>query len=401
MLKPLVVAVAVAITFPAFAQTVRYQVTDIGVGPQSGTDLGYFAEKINNQGHVLASILTPPASGSHPYTARPAIWNGGSWLPMPEISGREGTEWIYWANGINDNGLVVGDSSRIAAEFDENENGQYQGFVWDTNTNQVTTFGAPTYGQESGASAINNQGLVAGAMGTSGAAGTYRAMVWNNGVFSDAINPANPAITSADEINSQGYIAGQYHDAQGSKVFYKNHVLGSMVYTYSYANYSELDVEDLNDQGLVALAADNDCDQNGCDRVGLIWDPVNGQAVVIESTPGWAWGSSASGLNNLGQVVGQGMNSHDVGWDGAIIWDAANGVQSLNQMLEPGTEYVIWEGIDINDDGVILALGAHYSSNMEGKLLLLTPVPVPEPETYALLLAGLGLVGFTARRRKA
>ncbi len=26
--------------------------------------------------------------------------------------------------------------------------------------------------------------------------------------------------------------------------------------------------------------------------------------------------------------------------------------------------------------------------------------PVPEPETYAMLLAGLGLIGFTARRRK-
>jgi hypothetical protein len=29
-----------------------------------------------------------------------------------------------------------------------------------------------------------------------------------------------------------------------------------------------------------------------------------------------------------------------------------------------------------------------------------TVAPVPEPETYAMLLAGLGLIGFTARRRK-
>ena len=28
-----------------------------------------------------------------------------------------------------------------------------------------------------------------------------------------------------------------------------------------------------------------------------------------------------------------------------------------------------------------------------------TATPVPEPETYALMLAGLGLVGFAARRR--
>ena len=31
---------------------------------------------------------------------------------------------------------------------------------------------------------------------------------------------------------------------------------------------------------------------------------------------------------------------------------------------------------------------------------LLPPAPIPEPETYAMMLAGLGLMGFVARRRK-
>jgi hypothetical protein len=28
------------------------------------------------------------------------------------------------------------------------------------------------------------------------------------------------------------------------------------------------------------------------------------------------------------------------------------------------------------------------------------PTPIPEPETYAMMLAGLGMLGFTAKRRK-
>lgn len=35
-----------------------------------------------------------------------------------------------------------------------------------------------------------------------------------------------------------------------------------------------------------------------------------------------------------------------------------------------------------------------------GKLITFVPTPVPEPSTYALLLAGLGVVGYLGRRRK-
>jgi hypothetical protein len=41
------------------------------------------------------------------------------------------------------------------------------------------------------------------------------------------------------------------------------------------------------------------------------------------------------------------------------------------------------------------------SGQFDIQLFAVTPVsPVPEPATYAMLLAGLGLLGFTTRRRK-
>jgi len=41
-----------------------------------------------------------------------------------------------------------------------------------------------------------------------------------------------------------------------------------------------------------------------------------------------------------------------------------------------------------------------FSSDGYGTIFYLRSAPIPEPETYAMLLCGLGLLGFAARRRK-
>ncbi len=46
-----------------------------------------------------------------------------------------------------------------------------------------------------------------------------------------------------------------------------------------------------------------------------------------------------------------------------------------------------------------LDISGYIGPNAMGGIL--SGLPVPEPETYAMLLAGLGLIGFSVRRRKS
>lgn len=50
---------------------------------------------------------------------------------------------------------------------------------------------------------------------------------------------------------------------------------------------------------------------------------------------------------------------------------------------------------------LVLAADNNFSGTQSNLFMAFEVVPVPEPETYALMLAGLGLVGFASRRRKA
>jgi len=62
------------------------------------------------------------------------------------------------------------------------------------------------------------------------------------------------------------------------------------------------------------------------------------------------------------------------------------------------------EGVTVDEKGIIYLVAEQLQENVpagfdpQSHLIVLTPVP--EPETFAMLLAGLGLLGFSARRKK-
>jgi probable HAF family extracellular repeat protein len=92
--------------------------------------------------------------------------------------------------------------------------------------------------------------------------------------------------------------------------------------------------------------------------------------------------SRASGINDAGQVVG-GSYTADGNLHAFITGPDGEGMVDLNSLVDLPEGVILTQAAGINNNGQVIAMGV-----------------IPEPETYALMLAGLGLVGFMARRKK-
>lgn len=119
-----------------------------------------------------------------------------------------------------------------------------------------------------------------------------------------------------------------------------------------------------------------------------------------------------------GLAVGDVLNNPD-----NLAIDAEGNMYIIED--QPGGQADIWFATDANNDGVAESVGRWASMSTDGAeptglyfdkfnpnvayVNVQHPssgddrtimIAVPEPETYAMLLAGLGLIGFSARRRK-
>lgn len=109
--------------------------------------------------------------------------------------------------------------------------------------------------------------------------------------------------------------------------------------------------------------------------------PANLDAIISSIS-----GSATTGLNitDLSVYTAAGVLVQG----GSSLMSGANDVWTLStDNLALGNYYVQVNG----------SMAGDTSGSFGGAIML---APVPEPETYGMMLAGLGLVGFLARRRK-
>lgn len=204
------------------------------------------------------------------------------------------------AYGINNNGDVTG-------YFYNGKNGYYaNGFVYNGST--YTTLNDPNVTESNSpygtwASGINDYGQVVGSF-TSSASGSSLGFVYNNGNYTN-INDPNGTSTGAYGINNSGVVVGSFTSSESGY---------SLGFIYNNGNYTTID-DPYATKGTSALGINNIGEvvgfyQNNSGVHGFLF---NGNSYTTINNPNGT-NTYAYGINDSGQISGFLTNSN-----GAVI----------------------------------------------------------------------------------
>ncbi len=243
-----------------------------------------------------------------------------------------------FASDLNNNGFIAATSNQGIQQF------QTHATLWDTTTKTSVDLGTLPGGWNSVAFSINDHNQVVGFSQTKpNGMIEEHAFLWNDGKMIDLGGLNGENSSRAIDINNNGQILGSSSDSGNAP----------------------------NNQ--------------------VIWN-VNGNDIDIQLITG---ASRANAINDNGDVVG----SSDGGF--AFLWNDGNMID-LNTLIDPNlisAGWSLYNAFDINNAGWIIGDANNHITGESTTFLLNPLAPIPEPTTWAMLLSGLGLLGFVGRKR--
>ncbi|OEZ57544.1 HAF repeat-containing protein [Duganella sp. HH105] len=287
-------------------------------------------------------------------------------------------------SGLSSSGLAINLSGQVAGNIIDAYSPSLTAARW-TGTQQITL--PSLSGDRSRALGINDAGTVVGY--SSGQEKGHQATMWNgtDATLLGSLNSSSFGSTATD-INNNGAATGfSYVNGSDDRhaVVWNGGVitdLGTLGGSISYGS-------GINDAGVVVGYATTSANM---DFHATLWN--NG--TVTDLGTGNMDGAMAADINNKGQAVGFAWTDSTFH---AMLWQHGAAID-LNTYLDPTLVSQGWElqtADGINDQGQIVGKATNrYTTATQAFLLS----PVPEADGYSMLLAGLGLVGWSARRKK-
>jgi probable HAF family extracellular repeat protein len=317
---------------------------------------------INDAGQVAGSAST----GNMDFRgASHAFRSGPNGVGQADLGTLDRPDRTSGASDINNAGQVVGWSQL---------GGSIAAFIAGPDATSMTGI-YPPGASDSQATGINDTGQAVGTFGT-GDGGSLAFVTGPNGTNIATLGTLGGKSAGASDINNAGQVVGSSTTTAGDTHAFITGPNGVGLRDLGTLGGSSSFASGINVIGQVVGSSTTTTG----DSHAFITGP-NGVGMIDLGTLGGN-NSSASGINDAGQVVGQ---SDVIGGQAHAFITGPDGVgmTDLNSLVSlPGGLYLTRAG-GINNPGQIIATSA-----------------IPEPASYALMLSGLGLIGFMASRSK-